>query len=422
MTATPALRIDHPAFNALFDQVAQVGRTPAGGLYRLAASKEEGQARDIVCDWLRARGFSLRIDPVGNVFAMLELAGPDAPWVLSGSHLDSQPRGGRYDGAYGVIAACLAADAIRQAAPAGCTANLGVVIWTNEEGARFAPSMMGSGVYAGHYATDYALSRTDADGVSVRDALQAIGYHGQDTGPAHPAAYVELHIEQGPELEATQTAVGVVEGNWGTMKYIVTMKGVAAHTGPTAMDLRHDALLAAAHLIAACRELSDRTGGKLLTSVGRLDVSPNSSNVVAEQVKVYAEMRATDNDLLTANCKAFEAAAADAAKRAFVTHELAQVTDRPAGTFDAGLCDLIAQVAQGKGLAHRRLSTVAGHDAVSMRKRCPSAMIFVPSVQGISHNEAELTHPRDLANGLEMLGEVMLRLVQGQARIPASPR
>ncbi len=422
MTATTALRIDHSGFNALFDQVAQMGCTPAGGLHRLAGSKEEGQARDIVCDWLRARGFSLHIDPVGNVFALLELAGPDAPWVLSGSHLDSQPRGGRYDGAYGVIAACLAADAIGRAAPAGCTANLGVVIWTNEEGARFAPSMMGSGVFAGHYATDYALSRTDADGVSVRDALQAIGYHGQDAGPAHPAAYVELHIEQGPELEATKTSVGVVVGNWGTMKYIVTMKGVAAHTGPTAMDKRHDALLAAAYLIAACREHSDRTGGKLLTSVGRLDVSPNSSNVVAEQVKVYTEMRATNNDLLTTSCKAFEAAAAEAARRAFVTYEILQVTDRPAGAFDTGLCDLIAQVAADKGLGHRRLSTVAGHDAVSMRKRCPSAMIFVPSVQGISHNEAELTHPQDLANGLEMLGEVMLRLVQGQTRVSNPPR
>lgn len=412
MTATAPLRIDHPGFNTLFEQVAQVGRTPAGGLHRLAASAEEGRARDIVCGWLRERGFALQIDAVGNVFALLELAGPDAPWVLSGSHLDSQPRGGLYDGAYGVIAACVAAEAIHRAAPTDCQSNLAVVIWTNEEGARFAPSMMGSGVYAGHYALDYALSRTDADGVSVRDALKAIGYHGQDAGPASPSAYVELHIEQGPELEASQTPIGVVDGNWGTMKYIVTFQGVAAHTGPTPMAQRRDALLGAAYLIAACRDLSDRTGGKLLTSVGRVDVAPNSSNVVAQEVKVYAEMRATDNDLLTANCRAFEAAAAEAAQRAFIDHELVQVTDRPAGAFDAGLCDLIAQVATDKGLGHRRLSTVAGHDAVSMRKRCPSAMIFVPSVKGISHNEAEFTHPQDLANGLEMLGAVLLRLLR----------
>ncbi|MEY4710554.1 MAG: hypothetical protein RIS88_4, partial [Pseudomonadota bacterium] len=151
-------------------------------------------------------------------------------------------------------------------------------------------------------------------------------------------------------------------------------------------------------------------------------VSPNSSNVVAQEVKVYAEMRATDNDLLIANCRAFEAAAAEAAQRAFVDHELVQVTDRPAGAFDAGLCDLIAQVAADQGLGHRRLSTVAGHDAVSMRKRCPSAMIFVPSVKGISHNEAEFTHPQDLSNGLEMLGAVLLRLLQGPPAAPGGSR
>lgn len=419
MTAPATLPIDHPGFHALFDQVAQVGRTDAGGLYRLAASAEEGLARDIVCAWLRQRGFDLRIDPVGNVFALLALAAPDAPWVLSGSHLDSQPRGGRYDGAYGVIAACLAADAIRQAAPADCARNLAVVIWTNEEGARFAPSMMGSGVYAGHYTADYALSRTDSKGVTVRDALAAIGYHGSEEGPAAPAACVELHIEQGPELERSGTDVGVVEGNWGTMKYIVTMKGVAAHTGPTPMAQRHDALLAAAYLVAACRDLSDRTGGELLTSVGRLDVEPNSSNVVAEQVKVYAEMRATDNAMLEANCAAFETAAAAAAQRAFVGHELVKVTNRPAGAFDAGLCALIERVATDKGLCNRRLFTVAGHDAVSLRNRCPAAMVFVPSVKGISHNEAEFTHPRDLVNGLDVLAEVLLSLVRGHPVSPA---
>jgi beta-ureidopropionase / N-carbamoyl-L-amino-acid hydrolase len=420
-TATASLEIDHPGFHALFEEVAQVGRTEAGGLYRLAASAEEGLARDIVCRWLRERGFGIRIDPVGNVFALLEFAGPEASWVLSGSHLDSQPRGGRYDGAYGVIAACLAADAIRRLAPAVRTRNLAVVIWTNEEGARFAPSMMGSGVYAGHYTADYALSRTDAGGVSVKEALGAIGYHGLEQGPATPVACVELHIEQGPELEASGTAIGVVEGNWGTMKYIVTMNGVAAHTGPTPMAERHDALLASAYLVAACRELSDRTGGRLLTSVGRLDVEPNSSNVVAQQVKVYAEMRATDNELLAANCSAFEAAAASAAQRAFVTADVVQVTNRPAGDFDAGLCALIEQAAKDKELNHRRLHTVAGHDAVSLRKRCPAAMIFVPSVKGISHNEAEFTQPQDLANGLEILGAVLLRLVQGHPLSTSQP-
>ena len=409
------LAIDYPAFHKLFDDVAAIGRTEKGGLYRLAASVEEGLARDHVCAWLKARGFEICIDPVGNVFALLPLAGPHAPWVLSGSHLDSQPRGGRYDGAYGVLGACIVADAIRTAWPAQSTHNLAVVIWTNEEGARFSPSMLGSGVYAGHYDSAYALSREDAQGVSLKTALSAIGYHGTGTGPADPRACIELHIEQGPELEKTGSRIGVVEGNWGTMKYIATMHGMAAHTGPTPMQERHDALLGAAHLVVACRLLSDETSGELLTSVGRLDIEPNSSNVVAEQVKVFAEMRATDNGMLAQSCAAFELAAAESATRAKVRLELQKVTNRPAGLFDAGLCELVERAAERHLLSSRRLFTVAGHDAVSLRSLCRTAMIFVPSAKGISHNEAEFTEASDLEAGLDVLGEVLLQLVCASA-------
>jgi N-carbamoyl-L-amino-acid hydrolase len=405
---------DAAAFHALFESVAAIGRTERGGLNRLAASAEEGQARDVVCAWLAERGFALQIDPVGNVYARLGLAGAgsDAPCILTGSHLDSQPRGGRYDGAYGVVGACVAADAIRRAHPAGCTHDLAVVIWTNEEGARFAPSMLGSGVYAGQYATDYALASQDGQGLSLREALQAIGYHGSGQGPSSPAACVELHIEQGPELERQGARIGVVEGNWGTMKYIVTFQGVAAHTGPTPMAERRDALLAAGHLIVACRSLSDRTGGRLLSSVGRLDVEPNSTNVVAERVRLYAEMRATDNAMLEQACADFELAVQEAARAAGVQAQPVRVTDRPAGRFDAALCDRIEQAATGLGLSTRRLHTVAGHDAVSLRRRCPAAMVFVPSVKGISHNEAEHTAPEDLEAGVEVLASVLWGLVR----------
>ena len=412
--APAGLSPDAMAFHALFEQVAAIGRTERGGLNRLAASAEEGQARDVVCGWLAERGFALQTDPVGNVYARLALAGSgaEAPCILTGSHLDSQPRGGRYDGAYGVIGACVAADAIRRAPPPGCTHDLAVVIWTNEEGARFAPSMLGSGVYAGHYDVDYALARQDGQGVSLREALQAIGYHGSGQGPAHPAACVELHIEQGPELERQGARIGVVEGNWGTMKYIVTFQGVAAHTGPTPMAERRDALLAAGHLIVACRALSDRTGGRLLSSVGRLDVQPNSTNVVAECVQLYAEMRATDNTMLEQACADFEVAVREAARVAGVQAQSVRVTDRPAGVFDAALCNRIEQAASALSLSSRRLHTVAGHDAVSLRRRCPAAMVFVPSVKGISHNEAEHTDPADLEAGTKVLAAVLWGLVQ----------
>ena len=402
---------DVRAFHDLLEEVAGFGRTDKGGLQRLAASREEGEARDHVCAWLRARGFAIRVDAVGNVFALLELAGPRAPCVLSGSHLDSQPRGGRFDGAYGVIGACVVADAIRQTNAGAFKRNLAVVIWTNEEGARFAPSMLGSGVYAGQYEAAYALSRRDGDGISLAEALGAIGYAGTDDPPGNPACCIELHIEQGPSLERSGATIGAVEGNWGTMKYIATFTGVAAHTGPTAMDERRDALLAAGHLIVACRALSDRTGGRLLSSVGRLDVEPNSTNVVAAQVRLYAEMRATGNDLLEAACAEFEQAAADAAQVAGVRLELERVTNRPAGAFDAELCSLVEAVATERGYRSSRVHTVAGHDAVSLRRRCPSAMIFVPSAGGVSHNEAEFTTAADLEAGVDVRAGVLYRLV-----------
>lgn len=415
MSTLPDLKsrpvVDVREFHALLEAVAGFGGTGKGGLQRLAASREEGAARDHVCAWLRARGFTIRVDAVGNVFALLELAGPQAPWVLSGSHLDSQPRGGRFDGAYGVIGACVVADAIRNAGIAAFERNLAVVVWTNEEGARFSPSMLGSGVYAGQYETAYALSRRDGDGVSLAEALGAIGYAGKDQPPGNPACCIELHIEQGPSLERSGATIGVVEGNWGTMKYIATFTGAAAHTGPTAMDERRDALLAAGHLIVACRALSDRTGGSLLSSVGRLDVEPNSTNVVAAQVRLYAEMRATGNDMLEAACADFERAAADAAKIAGARLELERVTDRPAGAFDAELCSLVESVATERGYRVSRVHTVAGHDAVSLRRRCPSAMIFVPSAGGISHNEAEFTAAADLEAGVDVLAGVLHRLV-----------
>lgn len=413
----PGPTADVSAFHTLFEQVATVGRTERGGLNRLAASPEEGRARDVVCAWLVERGFALQVDPVGNVFARLALTGggDDAPCILTGSHLDSQPRGGRYDGAYGVIGACVAADAIRRAKGSDshpCTHDLAVVIWTNEEGARFAPSMLGSGVYAGQYTNEYARARQDAQGQSLREALTAIGYDGNGNGPSRPTACVELHIEQGPELEQHRARIGVVEGNWGTMKYIVTFEGVAAHTGPTPMTERHDALLAAGHLIVACRALSDRTAGRLLSAVGRLNIEPNSTNVVAERVQLYAELRATDNAMLDQACTDFEAALQHAARSAGVQAQHTRVTDRPAGHFDADLCARIEQAATELGLPSRRLHTVAGHDAVSLRRRCPSAMVFVPSVKGISHNEDEHTAPEDLEAGTAVLTSVLWGLVR----------
>jgi len=405
------LLLDTAAFHVLFDAVAAVGATPLGGLHRVAASHEDGQCRDLVCAWLEQRHFEISVDRVGNIYALLTLAGPAAPWVLTGSHLDSQPRGGRFDGAYGVIGACIVADAMRTCAQKGFSHNLGVVIWTNEEGARFSPSMLGSGVFAGRYSSDFALSRQDASGVTLAQALGEIGYLGKSEARAVPAAYVELHIEQGAMLECSNAEIGVVEGNWGAVKYTITLRGTAAHTGPTPMEQRRDALLAAAKLVVACRAISDATGGKLLTSVGRMDIEPNSSNVIAGSVTVYADLRATDNALLNDSSLEFERAASTIAAEAKIELDVQQVVNRSAGVFDAGLCTLVEQVATAKGYRSMRLSTIAGHDAIALCPLCPTAMIFVPSKDGISHNEAEFTSTTDLEAGLDVLGGALHELL-----------
>lgn len=396
------------------EDVSAFGRTAGGGVSRLAASREDGQARD----WLRARlaeeGLKILVDAVGNMYGLFECAGPGAPFVLAGSHLDSQPAGGRFDGAYGVVAAVEAVRAIaREVASSGLTParNLAVVNWTNEEGARFAPSTLGSAVYAGLVDRDFALARADGAGVSLGSALREIGYFGADPPPRPLTAYVELHIEQGPSLEREGRTIGVVEGNWGTVKYVVDIAGEAAHTGPTPMSRRRDALLPAAELILFARSLSDRTGGELLSSVGRLDVLPNSTNVVAGQVRLYAEFRAVDPRQLADACGRFEAKARELST-AVATVAPARTVDRPAGAFDPGLRDLIENEARAAGYSTLRLATVAGHDAIPLRAVAPSAMIFVPSVAGVSHNESEFTAPDDLVAGADVLARVLARLIE----------
>lgn len=407
--------IDADRLHRWLEAAASFGRTAAGGVCRLAASREDGAARD----WLRARleeeGFRVALDAIGNMFGILDLAGPEAPCVLTGSHLDSQPTGGRYDGAYGVIGGLEAALAVRRLAATGHgrpTRNLVVVNWTNEEGARFAPSTLGSAVFAGFVDLDAALSSVDADGVTLGKALAAIGYQGADVLPQTLAAYVELHIEQGPELERHGRTIGVVEGSWGTVKYVVEITGEAAHTGPTPMAKRRDALLPAAELILFGRRLSDETGGALLSSVGRLDIEPNSTNVVAGRVRLFVEFRDIDPGRLAAACAAFEAKARDLATPA-VSVALTRTVNRPASAFDAALRDLIEDAARDCAYPTLRLHTIAGHDAIPLKARCPSGMIFVPSAGGISHNEAEFTAPKDLEAGVEVLAAVLWRLVQG---------
>ncbi|WP_312242075.1 allantoate amidohydrolase, partial [Pantoea sp.] len=300
---TPAMpratRSDYQTFDALFALSSRTGATAAGGLHRLTASAEDKQIRDAFSRWLDEHGFTVQVDGIGNLFGLLTLR-PGAPWLLCGSHLDSQPAGGRFDGAYGVTAGAVAILSLaRQLREQGDEApfNLAVVSWTNEEGARFQPSLTGSAVFTHVLTLEQGLACRDAQGVTLGEALNAIGYQGDVDFSLPLAGYVELHVEQGPHLEQQRTAIGVVQETWAALKWQVTFSGEQNHTGPSLMAGRRDALLAAAKTIVAVREEADRHGLAMHSSVGRLETAPNSPNVVTREATLFIEFRSADESL-----------------------------------------------------------------------------------------------------------------------------
>jgi len=408
--------LDVAALHAMMAEQAAIGATPEGGLHRLSVSPEDGTARRWLSAWLHAYGLRELVDSVGNQFGLLQAAADDAPLLLTGSHLDSQPHGGRFDGAYGVVASCQALAAIQEAVAAGAPrprCNLGVANWTNEEGARFQPSLLGSSVYAGTLAPAAAHELTDRDGVRLGDALDAIGYRRGDAVP-RPAAYVELHVECSGELEAGGRRIGVVDRWWGAIKVTVELVGRQAHTGPTPMRDRRDALYAAALLVVAVRRLADEANGdggdRLHTSVAQAQVSPNSPNVVPGRVRLWVELRSPHEDVLERARARLSAEVERAASAATVAGCVVAETVRPAGGFDGGLVDLAEAAARARGHEPLRLATVAAHDAISIAARAPSVVINVPSARGVCHHPDEYTAPEDLEEGAHVLLNVLWSL------------
>lgn len=408
---------DGAAFTALFEQSSAFGATPDGGLHRLALSEADGRARDHLSQWLVERGFTRRVDAVGNLFGVLEWT-PGASFVVAGSHLDSQPHGGRFDGCVGVLAAAVAADAIRERVARGGEPprhNLAVVDWTNEEGARFQPSLIGSSHYAGTLTTDAALAATDGAGTSVATALDTIGYRGTDPAPWPAAACVELHVEQGTVLTDAGCPIGVVTTNWAAAKHRLVLHGRQAHTGPTPMAQRRDALLAAGHLLVAVRELADRLAPAVLhTSVGRLVVEPNSPNVVPARVTMSVELRAPDPGTVEQAVKLLGEACVEVATRTGVLVIDEEPTTRSCRTFDPAGTALARRAAAAVGARSMPMATVAGHDAVAVNAVAPAIVLFVPSVGGVAHHHEEYTAPADLQVGLAVLTELLWRLCCGE--------
>lgn len=407
------------AFLDDFTAMSTFGATEAGGVDRQAATAAYGQARKWFASWLGARGFRVERDRIGNLFGFLEIT-PGAPYVLVGSHLDSQPRGGKFDGAYGVLAAAHAADRVRnryQRTGARAAVNIAVVDWFNEEGSRFQPSMMGSAVFTGKLDLENALSTCDLAGVTVGEAMAGIEELGSNPVGSESvavAAYVEIHIEQGKTLEKEATAIGLVTSTWAANKYEVEVLGAQSHTGATDMEDRQDALYGAALVVAAVREIADVFPGQLHSSCGQLTVFPNSPNAVAGKVQMHLDLRTSDDpilieaeELLRQRCAAIEVKANVKVERRR-THSWSANYYPPEGV------ELARRTAEDLGLSHMEIRTRAGHDSTNMKDLVPTVMLFVPSAGGISHSELEYTADADLRNGVAMVTELLARISTGE--------
>ena len=389
-------------------ELAKIGATPKGGVCRLALTDLDKQGRDLFVRWCQDAGCTVTVDTMGNIFARRPGRNNDLAPVMSGSHLDSQPTGGKFDGAYGVMAAL---EVIRTLNDLDyqTEAPLEIVAWTNEEGSRFAPAMVGSGVFAKVFGLDYGLSRTDEDGKTMGEELNRIGYSGPETPGDHPVgAYFEAHIEQGPILEAEGKTIGIVQGAQGQRWYEVTVTGQEAHAGPTPMTRRRDALVGAARMVDAVNKIGLDRQPNACATCGMLKVSPNSRNVIPGQVWFTVDFRHPDDRLLTEMDQALRLELTRIAETTQLELQIKQIWHFPATPFESSCIAAVRQGAEEAGHTHMDIISGAGHDAVYMAQVAPTAMIFVPCENGISHNEIENATAEDLAAGCNVLLHAML--------------
>ncbi|NYT37143.1 Zn-dependent hydrolase [Allopusillimonas soli] len=405
---THMLRIDSARLWDSLMALARIGATPKGGVCRLALTDLDRQGRDLFVQWAREAGCEVRVDQIGNIFARRAGVENSLPPVMMGSHIDTQPTGGKFDGNFGVLGGL---EVVRRLNDAGIRtlAPIEVVAWTNEEGSRFVPVMMGSGVFAGAFGLEDVLPQQDTEGKRVGDELRRIGYAGSVPAKHFPIkAYFEAHIEQGPILEATDTVIGVVKGALGQRWYDVTVTGMEAHAGPTPMDLRKDALLASARLITAINQIALDHAPDARSTVGWIDAYPNSRNVIPGTVKFSVDLRAADDDVLDAMDAALAAACRALAEEGRVDVQVKQVVYFPPQPFDETQVQAVRCASERLSLPHRDIVSGAGHDAVYLARVTPTAMIFIPCKDGISHNEIEEASQAHVEAGCNVLLHAVL--------------
>ena len=391
------------------EALGAIGATPEGGVRRLALGDEDRLARNQVVAWMRAAGLRVEIDRIGNIFGTRAGTHESAP-VMTGSHIDSVANGGKLDGAYGVLAGIEVVETLNDA-QLETARPIVVCAFTNEEGARFQPDMLGSLVYAGGLELEDALDTRDSEDVRLGDALARIGYAGdQDIGAMPPHAFVELHIEQGPILEAEAITIGAVENLQGISWTGISITGQANHAGTTPMRLRHDAGYCASKISAYVREITRQLGVEQVGTVGVIKLEPEVINVIAGKSRLTVDLRNADNAQLAQAEKLLD----DFLEKLRVSEGVEIETERLARFdpvhFDSTIAQKIEESAARLGLSCRRMTSGAGHDAQMIARLCPAAMVFVPSVGGISHNPAEHTDRGDLIAGNNVLLHTLLEL------------
>lgn len=388
--------------------LAQLGATAKGGVCRLALTDLDRQARDLFVKWCEEAGCTVSVDAIGNIFARRAGRNPDRAPVMTGSHIDTQPTGGKFDGCFGVMAGL---EVIRTLNDLGAEteAPVEVVVWTNEEGSRFPPCMMGSGVFAGKLDLADTLAKQDDQGLVVGEELQRIGYAGSRAVLGHPVgAYFEAHIEQGPILEDQTKTIGVVMGCLGQKWFDLTLTGVEAHAGPTPMHLRKDALVGAAQVVSAVNRIALQSQPHACGTVGCLNVHPGSRNVIPGEVKMTIDFRHLHADKLQAMVDDLRQTIEQTCTQHGLSFELTPTADFPPLDFASECVDAVRQGAAQLGLSHMDIVSGAGHDAIFIAELGPAGMIFVPCEGGISHNEIENATPEDLGAGCAVLLRAMV--------------
>lgn len=396
-----------------FEDMSVNGATPGGGVERQAASEGDIKNRQWFAKLLNELGATVIYDEIGNQFGLFEFD-PALPYVGLGSHLDSQPLAGRFDGAYGVLAGAHAAARLAERIKTTGeqpTRNIVVINWFNEEGSRFAPSMMGSSVFTGKMELEEALKSTDLAGITVEEAISQADWQPVQA-PPKVSEYAEIHVEQGKDLEGAGNQIGLVTATWGARKFQLTVNGEQGHTGSTLMADRKDALFGASLIIAAVRRLtSNYQMGQLQASVSQLTLEPNSPVTIAREVKFNVDLRSPDSEVLESAQQELESIILAAEDESKTSIEKEQTHQWELNPYPEEGIEVSRRVVEDLGISHQEIFTVAGHDSTNMKDVVPTVMLFIPSKDGISHNEAEYTSPEDCLTGVRVFTEVAAQLI-----------